>query len=137
VIDLSGMKRVEVAGKRVARAEAGSLVHDLDEATQRFRLAMTSGGCPAGGGGVLRAVGLGYAVDRPGSRRLTEHRDFYEQIMERDGYGFRAAEVAVVLGPWLPRSCNVGACSPLRGHARADLQSAAPEPALWQCRPSC
>jgi FAD/FMN-containing dehydrogenase len=35
VIDLSGMKRVEVdAGKRVARAEAGALVRDLDEATQ-------------------------------------------------------------------------------------------------------
>jgi hypothetical protein len=36
VIDLSGMKRVEVdAGKRVARAQAGALVRDLDEATQR------------------------------------------------------------------------------------------------------
>src|SRR5215467_151225 len=35
VIDLSGMKRVEVdMDKRVARAEAGSLVRDLNEATQ-------------------------------------------------------------------------------------------------------
>src|SRR4029077_17546993 len=39
VIDLSGMNRVEVdAGKRVARAEAGALVRDLDSATQRFGL---------------------------------------------------------------------------------------------------
>jgi FAD binding domain-containing protein len=46
VIDLSGMKRVEVdPGKRVARAEAGSLVRDLDQATQRFGLATTLGGC--------------------------------------------------------------------------------------------
>jgi FAD/FMN-containing dehydrogenase len=50
VIDLSGLKRVEVdAGKRVARAQAGALVRDLDEATQRFGLATTSGGCPTVG----------------------------------------------------------------------------------------
>jgi hypothetical protein len=50
VIDLSGMKRVEVdAGKRVARVEAGALVRDLDEATQPFGLATTSGGCPTVG----------------------------------------------------------------------------------------
>jgi len=50
VIDLSAMKRVEVgAGKRVVRAEAGTLVRDLDEATQRFGLATTSGGCPTVG----------------------------------------------------------------------------------------
>jgi FAD/FMN-containing dehydrogenase len=46
VIDLSGMKRVEVdAEKRVAHTEAGSLVRDLDQATQRFGLATTLGGC--------------------------------------------------------------------------------------------
>jgi hypothetical protein len=46
VIDLSALKRVEVdTGKRVARAEAGALVRDLDETTQRFGLATTSGGC--------------------------------------------------------------------------------------------
>ncbi len=50
VIDLSGMKRVEVnVSKRVARVEAGALVRDLDEATQRFGLATTSGGCPTVG----------------------------------------------------------------------------------------
>ena len=50
VIDLSGMKRVEVdASKRVARVEAGALVRDLDEATERFGLATTSGGCPTVG----------------------------------------------------------------------------------------
>jgi FAD/FMN-containing dehydrogenase len=50
VIDLSGMKQVEVdSAKRVGRAEAGALVRDLDEATQRFGLATTSGGCPSVG----------------------------------------------------------------------------------------
>jgi FAD binding domain/Berberine and berberine like len=50
VIDLSAMKRVEVdPAKRVARGEAGALVRDLDEATQRFGLATTSGGCPTVG----------------------------------------------------------------------------------------
>src|SRR5215469_8519046 len=50
VIDLSGMKRIDVdASKRVARAEAGALVRDLDEATQRFGLATTLGGCPTVG----------------------------------------------------------------------------------------
>src|SRR5579863_4457556 len=50
VIDLSAMKRVEVdISKRVARAEAGALVRDLDTATQHFGLATTSGGCPTVG----------------------------------------------------------------------------------------
>jgi FAD/FMN-containing dehydrogenase len=50
VIDLSPMNRVEVDEvKRVARAGAGSLVRDLDQATQRFGLATTSGGCPTVG----------------------------------------------------------------------------------------
>lgn len=50
VIALSGMKRVEVdADNRVARAEAGSLVGDLDEATQRFGLATPVGTCPSVG----------------------------------------------------------------------------------------
>lgn len=46
VIDLSGMKRVDVdPGERTASAEAGSLVCDMDQATQRFGLATTLGGC--------------------------------------------------------------------------------------------
>jgi FAD binding domain/Berberine and berberine like len=50
VIDLSAMKRVEVdIRKRVARAEAGVLVRELDTATQHFGLATTSGGCPTVG----------------------------------------------------------------------------------------
>ena len=50
VIDLSAMNQVEVdAGKRVARAQAGALVRDLDQATQRFGLATTLGGCPTVG----------------------------------------------------------------------------------------
>src|SRR5579864_3895829 len=50
VVDLSGMNRVEVdTGKRVARAQAGALVRDLDHATQRFGLPTTLGGCPSVG----------------------------------------------------------------------------------------
>ena len=46
VIDLSRMKKVEVdAGKRLARAEAGALVGEFDEATQRFGLATPVGTC--------------------------------------------------------------------------------------------
>src|SRR5256885_1927863 len=51
-IDLSAMTRVDVdVTKRVARAEAGALVRDLDTATQHFGLATTSGGCPTVGNG--------------------------------------------------------------------------------------
>ena len=50
VIDLSGMKRVEVdARKRVVLAEAGCRGGDLDKATQRFGLATTLGACPTVG----------------------------------------------------------------------------------------
>jgi len=50
VIDLSGMKKVEVdAEKRVARAEAGCLGGHLNKATQRFGLATTLGACPTVG----------------------------------------------------------------------------------------
>jgi len=60
VIDLSAMNRVEVdASKRVARAQAGALVRDLDEATQRFGLATTSGGCPTVGiAGLTHSAGV-------------------------------------------------------------------------------
>ena len=69
VIDLSGMKRVEVdLGKRVARAEAGALVRDLDEATQRFGLATTSGGCPTVGiAGFTLGGGEGRLMDKYGA----------------------------------------------------------------------
>ena len=72
VIDLSAMKRIEVdKQKRVARAEAGSLVRDLDQAMQPFGLATTMGGCPnvgiagftlGGGEGVLMSM-FGAACD--------------------------------------------------------------------------
>src|SRR4051812_11056341 len=43
VIDLSSFKRVDIdVRKRVARAQAGALVRDLDKATQSFGLATTS-----------------------------------------------------------------------------------------------
>ena len=69
VIDLSEMKRVEVdAGKLVARAEAGAIVRDLDEATQRFGLATTSGGCPTVGiAGLTLGGGEGRLMDKYGA----------------------------------------------------------------------
>jgi FAD/FMN-containing dehydrogenase len=79
VIDLSGMNRVEVdAGKKIARAEAWALVRDLDQATQRFGLATTSGGCPTvgiagltlGGGEGLLMQKYGAACDNLVSAKL-------------------------------------------------------------------
>ena len=69
VIDLSRMKRVEVdADKRVARAEAGALVRDLDQATQRFGLATTSGGCPTVGiAGLTLGGGEGRLMSKYGA----------------------------------------------------------------------
>ena len=69
VIDLAGMNRVEAdAGKRVARAEAGALVRDLDQATQRFGLATTSGGCPTVGiAGLTLGGGEGFLMTKYGA----------------------------------------------------------------------
>jgi hypothetical protein len=69
VIDLSGMNRVEVdPDKRVARAEAGALVRDLDHATQRFGLATTSGGCPTVGiAGLTLGGGEGQLMTKYGA----------------------------------------------------------------------
>ena len=69
VIDLSAMKRVEVdADKRVARADAGCLVGDLDKATQCFGLATTLGGCPTVGiGGLTLGGGLGFLKSKYGA----------------------------------------------------------------------
>jgi FAD/FMN-containing dehydrogenase len=71
VIDLSGMNRVEVdADKRVARAEAGALVRDLDRATQRVGLATTSGGCPTVGiAGLTLGGGEGLLMSKYGAAR--------------------------------------------------------------------
>jgi FAD/FMN-containing dehydrogenase len=79
VIDFSGMNRVEVdARKRVARAQGGAVVRDLDKATQRFGLATTSGGCPTvgvagltlGGGEGLLMCKYGAACDNLVSAQL-------------------------------------------------------------------
>jgi FAD/FMN-containing dehydrogenase len=69
VIDLSGMNRVEVdEGKRVARAQAGALVRDLDQATQRVGLATTSGGCPTVGiAGLTLGGGEGQLMPKYGA----------------------------------------------------------------------
>ena len=69
VIDLSGINRVEVdAGRRVARAQAGALVRDLDRATQHFGLATTSGGCPTVGvAGLTLGGGEGWLMSKYGA----------------------------------------------------------------------
>lgn len=69
VIDLSAMKRVDVdVSKRVARAEAGALVRDLDTATQHFGLATTSGGCPTVGiAGFTLGGGEGRLMEKYGA----------------------------------------------------------------------
>ena len=69
VIDLAAMNRVEVdANKRVARAQAGALVRDLDQATQRFGLATTSGGCPTVGiAGLTLGGGQGQLMSKYGA----------------------------------------------------------------------
>jgi FAD/FMN-containing dehydrogenase len=69
VIDLSRMNRVEVdPGKGVARAEAGALVRDLDQATQRYGLATTSGGCPTVGiAGLTLGGGEGFLMSKYGA----------------------------------------------------------------------
>jgi hypothetical protein len=69
VIDLGGMRRVEVdAQKRIVRAEAGSLVADVDQATQRFGLATVMGGCPTVGiGGLTLGGGIGTLMPKYGA----------------------------------------------------------------------
>jgi FAD/FMN-containing dehydrogenase len=69
VIDLSSYKRVDIdVRKRVARAQAGALVRDLDKATQSFRLATTSGGCPTVGiAGFTLGGGEGRLMDKYGA----------------------------------------------------------------------
>ena len=69
VIDLSAMTRVDVdVTKRVARAEAGALVRDLDTATQQFGLATTSGGCPTVGiAGFTLGGGEGRLMEKYGA----------------------------------------------------------------------
>jgi FAD binding domain/Berberine and berberine like len=69
VIDLAGMNRVEVdANKRVARTQAGALVRDLDQVTQRFGLATTSGGCPTVGiAGLTLGGGQGQLMSKYGA----------------------------------------------------------------------
>ena len=69
VIDLSAMKQVEVdTSKRVARAQAGALVRDLDTATQHFGLATTSGGCPTVGiAGFTLGGGEGRLMEKYGA----------------------------------------------------------------------
>jgi len=69
MIDLAGMRRVEVdAQKRTVRAEAGCLVADVDQATQRFGLATVMGGCPTVGiGGLTLGGGIGTLTPKYGA----------------------------------------------------------------------
>ena len=69
VIDLSRMNQVKIdVSKRLARAEAGSLVRDMDQATQRFGLATTMGGCPTVGiAGLTLGGGEGLLMSKYGA----------------------------------------------------------------------
>jgi hypothetical protein len=69
VVDLSAMNRVQVdPGRRRARAEGGSLVRDMDKATQRFGLATTMGGCPTVGiAGLTLGGGEGVLMSKYGA----------------------------------------------------------------------
>jgi hypothetical protein len=69
MIDLAGMRRVEVdAQKRTVRAEAGCLVTNIDQATQRFGLATVMGGCPTVGiGGLTLGGGIGTLTPKYGA----------------------------------------------------------------------
>lgn len=69
VIDLSGMKQVEVnADKRLALVQAGALVGEVDAATQRFGLATTLGACPTVGiGGLTLGGGMGTLMPKYGA----------------------------------------------------------------------
>jgi FAD/FMN-containing dehydrogenase len=69
VIDLSSFKQVEVdTRRRTARTQAGALVRDLDEATQRYGLATTSGGCPTVGiSGFTLGGGEGRLMEKYGA----------------------------------------------------------------------
>ena len=69
VIDLAGMRRVEVdAQRRIVRAEAGCLVANVDAATERFGLATVMGGCPTVGiGGFTLGGGIGTLTPKYGA----------------------------------------------------------------------
>jgi hypothetical protein len=69
MIDLAGMRRVEVnAQNRIVRAEAGCLVANVDQATQRFGLAAVMGGCPTVGiGGLTLGGGIGTLTPKFGA----------------------------------------------------------------------
>jgi FAD/FMN-containing dehydrogenase len=67
------MQRVEVdAGKRIARAQAGALVRDVDQATLRFGLATTMAGCPTVGvAGLTLGGGEGLLMSKYGAGATT------------------------------------------------------------------
>jgi hypothetical protein len=69
VIDLAGMRRVEVdAQKGIVRADAGCLIATVDQATQRFGLATVMGGCPTVGiGGLTLGGGIGTLTPKYGA----------------------------------------------------------------------
>jgi len=93
VIDLSGMNRVEVdAGKRIARAEAGAVVRDMDTATQRSGLATTMGGCPTVGiAGLTLGGGEGLLMSKYGAAC---DNLISEQIVTVDGKQIEASASA-------------------------------------------
>jgi FAD/FMN-containing dehydrogenase len=68
VIDVSGMKRIEVdASRRIARAETGIRLGEFDHATQAFGLATPLGVVPGTGvAGLTLGGGLGWLMGRHG-----------------------------------------------------------------------
>jgi FAD/FMN-containing dehydrogenase len=91
VIDLSVMNRVEVdAGKRLARAQAGALVRDMDKATQQFGLATTMGGCPTVGiAGLTLGGGEGFLQPKYGT---ASDNLISAQLVTLDGRQVEASE---------------------------------------------
>lgn len=69
VIDVAGMKQVEVdEHKRTVRVQAGALIGDVDEVTQRFGLATVMGGCPTvGTAGLTLSGGIGTLMPKYGA----------------------------------------------------------------------
>ena len=93
VIDLSEMKRVEVdADKGLARVQAGALVRDVDEATQRFGLATTLGACPTVGiGGLTLGGGLGALMAKHGA---TCDNVLSAELVTIDGRRIKASQIS-------------------------------------------
>ena len=91
VIDLSGMKQISIDPvHRIARAQAGVLAGELDQATQTCGLATPLGQCPSVGlGGLSTGGGFGWLTGRYG---LTCDNMISARVVSADGHLLRAAD---------------------------------------------